>query len=94
MSLAVVFDGGHVARVFVIFDNNSHGERRAALVSALLARKWVGGEVSHLLGSDGAHGFLELPARPVSRWRVVLNPARVGRAGDAREGFVDGEHCG
>ena len=38
MSLAVVFECGHVARVLVMFDNNSHGEGRAADVSALFAR--------------------------------------------------------
>lgn len=91
MSLAVVFECGHVARVFVMFDNDSHGEGRAALVSALLARLRIVNEEAHLLGGDGAHGFLELPARPVPAWRVVLDQATVGGACDSCEGFVKAE---
>lgn len=73
MSLAVVFDRGHVARVFVIFDNNSHGERRAALVSALLARLRIVNEEAYLLAVDDVLGFLEASARPVPVGRVMLN---------------------
>ena len=48
MSLAVIFDGGHVARVFVMFDNDSHGEGRTADVSALLARMRLANEVAYM----------------------------------------------
>ena len=48
MSLAVVFECGHVARVLVVFDNNSHGEGRAALVSALLARMRLANEIAYM----------------------------------------------
>lgn len=48
MSLAVIFDGGHVARVFVMFDNDSHGEGRTADVSALLARMRLANEIAYM----------------------------------------------
>lgn len=94
MSLAVVFDRGDEARVLAALDNDSCGQGCARLASALFSWKWVGGEVAHLLRGDGAHGFLELPARPVPVGCVVLDPARVGRAGNVFERFVNGEHCG
>lgn len=92
MSLAVVFERGHVARVFVMFDNNSHGEGRTADVSALFARMLLVDDVAYLVAVEGGHGFLEASARPVPAGRVVLNPATVGCVGDVFEGFVDGEH--
>lgn len=94
MSLAVVFECGHVARVFVMFDNNSHGEGRTADVSALFARMLLANEVAYLVAVDDVLGFLEASARPVPAGRVVLNPATVGGACDACEGVVNGEHCG
>ena len=48
MSLAVIFDGGHVARVFVMFDNDSHGQWRAADVSALFARMRIVNEEAYM----------------------------------------------
>lgn len=72
MSLAVVFECGDVARVFVAFDNDSHGEGRAALVDAALARLWIVNEEAYLVAVDDVLGFLEASARPVSsdgRWR-------------------------
>ena len=92
MSLAVVFECGHVARVFAMFDNNSHGEGRTADVSALFARMLLANEVAYLVAVDDVLGFLEASARPVPAGRVVLNPATVGCVGDVFEGFVDGEH--
>ena len=92
MSLAVVFECGHVARVFVMFDNNSRGEGRTALVATLLARVRLANEIPYLVTVDDILGFLEASARPVPTWRVVLNPAMVGGVGDVFECFVDGEH--
>lgn len=57
MSLAVVFDCGDEARVLAALDNDSYGQGCARLVSALFSRKWVGGEVAHLLRGDGATVF-------------------------------------
>ena len=91
MSLAVVFECGHVARVFVMFDNNSHGEGRTADVSALFARMLLANEVAYLVAVDDVLGFLEASARPVPAGRVVLNPATVGCVGDVCEGFVKRE---
>ena len=88
MSLAVIFDGGHVARVFVVFDNDSHGEGRTADVSALLARMRLANEIPYLVTVDDVLGFLEASARPVPVGRVMLNPATVGGACDACEGFL------
>lgn len=107
MSLAVVFECGHVARVLVMFDNNSHGEGRAADVSALFARMLLANEVAYLVAVDDVLGFLEASARPVPVGRVMLNPATVGGVGDVcecfvkahhgvsplRVGFVGGRHC-
>lgn len=93
MSLSVVFECGDVARVFVIFDNNSHGERRAALVSALLARLLIVNEEAYLLAVDDVLGFLEASARPVPAWRVVLYPSPIRGVGDVCEGFVEVEGC-
>ena len=62
MSLAVVFDGGHAARVFVAFDDDSRGERCAALVSAFLARLRIVNEEAYLLAVDDVLGFLEASA--------------------------------
>ena len=88
MSLAVVFDGGHVARVLVMFDDDARGEWRAADVSALFARVRLANEIPYLVTVDDVHGFLEASARPVPVGRVVLNPATVGGVGDVCEGFV------
>ena len=93
-SLAVVFKRGDVARVFVMFDNNSHGEGRTADVSALFARMLLVDDVAYLVAIEGGHGFLEASARPVPAGRVMLNPARIGRASDVFESFVNGAHCG
>lgn len=62
-----------MARVFVMFDNNSHGEGRAALVAALFARMLLANEVAYLVTVDDILGFLEASARPVPAWRVMLN---------------------
>ena len=62
MSLAVVFECGDVARVFVVFDNNSHGEGRTADVSSFLARLWVVNEEAYLLWVNGGGRFLEASA--------------------------------
>lgn len=80
-----------MARVFVMFDNNSHGEGRAALVDAALARMRLANEIPYLVTVDDVHGFLEASARPVPTWRVMLNPATVGGARDTRKGFVKTE---
>ena len=48
MSLAVVFKCGDVARVLVMFDNDSHGEGRTADVSALLARLRIVNEEAYM----------------------------------------------
>ena len=53
MSLAVVFNRGHAARVFVAFGNDARGERRADDVSAFLARLWIVDEEAYLLGVNG-----------------------------------------
>ena len=82
-----------MSRVFVVFDNNSHGERRAALVSAFLARLWIVDEEAYLVRVKGVCGFLEASARPVPTWRVMFYPAPIGRAGDVFEGFVKVEGC-
>ena len=96
-----------MARVFVMFDNNSHGEGRAADVSALLARLRIVNEEAYLVAVDDVLGFLEASARPVPVGRVMLNPATVGGVGDVcecfvkahhgvsplRVGFVGGRHC-
>lgn len=82
-----------MARVFVMFDNNSHGEGRAALVDAALARMLLVNEVAYLVAVDDILGFLEASARPVPVGRVMLNPAAVGGACDARESFVKVEGC-
>ena len=83
-----------MARVFVMFDNNSHGEGRTADVSALFARMRLANEIAYLVTVDDILGFLEASARLVPVGRVMLNPARVGCVGDVFEGFVNGEHCG
>ena len=62
-----------MARVFVMFDNNSHGERRAADVSALFARVRLANEIPYLVAVDDVLGFLEASARPRARGRVMLN---------------------
>lgn len=62
MSLAVVFECGHVARVLVMFDNNSHGEGRAADVSAIFARVRLANEIPYLVTVDDVLGFLEASA--------------------------------
>ena len=62
VSLAVVFECGHVARVFVMFDNDSHGEGRAADVSAFLARLRIVNEVAYLVTVDDVLSFLEASA--------------------------------
>ena len=77
-----------MARVFVMFDNDSHGEGRAALVDAALARMRLANEVAYLVAVDDVLGFLEASARPVPTWRVMLYPATVGGVGDVCEGFV------
>ena len=92
MSLAVVFECGHVARVLVMFDNNSHGEGCACFMAALFSRKWVSGEVAYLVAVDDVLGFLEASARPVPVGRVMLNPATVGGVGDVCECFVKAHH--
>ena len=92
MSLAVVFECGDVARVFVMFDNNSHGEGRTALVDAALARMRLANEIAYLVTVDDVLGFLEASARPVPAGRVVFYPATVGGAGDVFEGFVKVYH--
>lgn len=94
MSLAVVFECGHVARVFVMFDDDARGEGRAALVAALFARMRLANEIAYLVTVDDILGFLEASARPVPVGRVMLYPATVGGVGDVCEGFVNGEHCG
>lgn len=91
MSLAVVFKRGDVARVFVMFDNDSHGEGCTALVDAALARMRIVNEEAYLVTVDDVLGFLEASARPVPVGRVVLNPATVGGARDTRKGFVKTE---
>lgn len=48
MSLAVVFECGDVARTLVVFDNDSHGEGRAADVSALFARLRIVNEEAYM----------------------------------------------
>ena len=83
-----------MARVFVVFDNNSHGEGRAALVDAALARMRLANEIPYLVTVDDVLGFLEASARPVPVGRVVLYPAPIRGAGDVCECFVNGEHCG
>ena len=80
MSLAVVFECGDVARVFVLFDNNSHGEGCTADVSALFARELLVNEVAYLVAVYDILGFLEASARPVPVGRVVFYPATVGGA--------------
>lgn len=80
-----------MARVFVMFDNNSHGEGRTADVSALFARMRLANEVAYLVAVDDVLGFLEASARPVPAGRVMLDPATVGGAGDVCEGFVKAE---
>ena len=62
-----------MARVFVMFDNNSHGEGRAALVDAALARMRLANEIPYLVTVDDVHGFLEASARPVSVGRIVFD---------------------
>lgn len=62
-----------MARVLVMFDNNSHGEGRAADVSALFARVLLVNEVAYMVTVDDVLGFLEASARPVPAGRVVLN---------------------
>lgn len=81
-----------MTRTLVVFDNDSHGEGRAALVDAALARMRLANEIAYLVAVDDVLGFLEASARPVPAGRVVLNPATVGCVGDVFEGFVDGEH--
>ena len=83
-----------MACTLVVFDNNSHGEGRAALVSAFLARVRLVDEVSYLVAVDDVLGFLEASARPVPAGRVVFNPAPVGCVGDIFEGFVKAHHVG
>ena len=83
-----------MARVLVMFDNNSHGEGRAADVSALFARVLLVNEVAYMVTVDDILGFLEASARPVPTWRVVFDPAPIRGAGDVCECFVNGEHCG
>lgn len=80
-----------MARVFVVFDNNSHGEGRTADVSALFARMRLANEIAYLVTVDDVHGFLEASARPVPVVRVVFYPATVGCVGDVCEGFVKAE---
>ena len=69
----MVFKRGHVARVLVMFDDDARGERRAALVSALLARMRLANEIAYLVTVDDILGFLEASARPVPVGRVMLN---------------------
>lgn len=82
-----------MTRTLVVFDNDSHGEGRAALVDAALARMRLADEVSYLVTVDDILGFLEASARPVPVGRVMLNPAPVGGVGDVFEGFVKVEGC-
>jgi hypothetical protein len=91
-SLAVVFECGHAACVFVALDNDARGERRAALVSSFLARLRIIDEEAYLLWVNGGGSFLEASARPRARVRGVLGPASVGGACDACEGFVEAHH--
>lgn len=88
MSLAVVFERGDVTRTLVVFDDDTRGEGRAALVDAALARMLLTDEVAYLVAVDDALGFLEAAARPVPVVRVVFYPATVGGACDACEGFL------
>ena len=67
-----------MARVFVMFDNNSHGEGRTADVSALFARMLLANEIAYLVTVDDILGFLEASARPVPVGRVVLNRIKRG----------------
>ena len=92
MSLAVVFERGDVTRTLVVFDNDSHGQWRAALVDAALARMLLTDELAYLVAVDDALGFLEASARPVPVVRVVFYPATVGCVGDVCEGFVKAYH--
>lgn len=62
-----------MTRTLVVFDNNSRGEGRAALVDAALARMRLANEMAYLLAVDDVLGFLEASARPVPAWRVMLN---------------------
>lgn len=62
VSLAVVFECGYVARVFVMFDDDSHGEGRTANVAALLTRVLLADEVAYLVTVDDVLGFLEASA--------------------------------
>ena len=62
-----------MARVFVMFDDDSHGEGRAALVDAALARVLLANEIAYLVTVDDILGFLEASARPRARGRVMLN---------------------
>ena len=48
MSLAVVFERGDVTRTLVVFDNDSHGQWRAADVSALFARLRIVNEEAYM----------------------------------------------
>ena len=81
-----------MTRTLVVFDNDSHGEGRSALVATLLARMPLANEVSYLLAVDDVLGFLEASARPVSAWRVMFDPAPIRGAGDVCEGFVKAHH--
>lgn len=92
MSLAVVFERGDVTRTLVVFDNDSHGQWRAALVDAALARMRLANEIAYLVAVDDALGFLEASARPVPVVRVVFNPSTVGGAGNVFKGFVEVHH--
>ena len=62
VSLAVVFDGGHAARVLVALDDDACGERCAAYVSSFLARLWIVNEEAYLLWVNGGGRFLEASA--------------------------------
>lgn len=62
VSLAVVFECGHAARVFVAFDDDACGERCAAYVSSFLARLWIVNEEAYLLWVNGGGRFLEASA--------------------------------
>lgn len=94
MSLAVVFECGHVARVFVMFDDDAHREGRTADVSALFARVRLANEIPYLVTVDDVLGFLEASARPVPVGCVVFYPATVGGVGDVCEGFVKSDGHG
>lgn len=61
-SLAVVFERGHAARVFVAFDDDACGKRCAAYVSSFLARLWIVNEEAYLLWVNGGGRFLEASA--------------------------------